>query len=68
MNWPCSPEKVRQPVGHFRRAFVMLTKPEIDVVLGPCEDGGHYLIGVREIHRKLFDDRASGSPRDNTAC
>jgi len=26
------------------------------VVLGPCEDGGYYLIGLRGLHRELFED------------
>jgi hypothetical protein len=32
-----------------------LTRPGPDVVLGPTEDGGYYLIGVRAAHRVLFD-------------
>jgi uncharacterized protein len=51
------------PVDHLRQGFALLNKPEIDVVLGPCEDGGYYLIGVREIHRELFDDMAWSSPQ-----
>ncbi len=27
-----------------------------DVVLGPCEDGGYYLIGMKEAHAKLFQE------------
>ena len=27
-----------------------------DVVLGPAEDGGYYLIGLSEPRRELFDD------------
>ncbi len=26
------------------------------VVLGPCEDGGYYLIGLHAAHRSVFDD------------
>jgi glycosyltransferase A (GT-A) superfamily protein (DUF2064 family) len=29
-----------------------------DVVLGPTEDGGYYLIGLRQSHRKLFERMA----------
>jgi uncharacterized protein len=51
------------PVDHLRQGFALLNKPGIDVVLGPCEDGGYYLIGVHEIHRELFDDMAWSSPQ-----
>lgn len=27
-----------------------------DVVLGPCEDGGYYLIGMRKPHREIFEN------------
>lgn len=27
-----------------------------DVSIGPCHDGGYYLIGMKELHRELFDD------------
>ena len=27
-----------------------------DVVLGPCLDGGYYLIGMKRLHRELFTD------------
>ena len=27
----------------------------VDVVIGPCDDGGYYLIGMREKHRGLFN-------------
>lgn len=26
-----------------------------DIVLGPCVDGGYYLIGMKSIHRQLFE-------------
>ena len=31
-----------------------LRKPEVDVVLGPCEDGGYYLIGMKAPQPSLF--------------
>ncbi len=34
------------PVEHVRRAFTWLAEGDVDVVLGPCADGGYYLIGV----------------------
>lgn len=27
-----------------------------DIVLGPCVDGGYYLIGMKSIHRQLFEE------------
>ncbi|MEO8580470.1 MAG: TIGR04282 family arsenosugar biosynthesis glycosyltransferase [Gemmatimonadales bacterium] len=32
-----------------------------DVVLGPCEDGGYFLIGATQTHAGLFDPRAMGT-------
>ena len=32
-----------------------------DVVLGPCEDGGYFLVGAKRIHAGLFDQRAMGT-------
>ena len=34
------------PPAHLTQAFIAL-ESEIDVVLGPCDDGGYYLIGVK---------------------
>jgi uncharacterized protein len=27
-----------------------------DVVIGPTEDGGYYLVGMRNLHRRIFED------------
>ena len=27
-----------------------------DVVIGPTEDGGYYLVGMRKLHRRIFED------------
>lgn len=35
------------PRRYLRMAFTRLADPAIDVVLGPCEDGGYYLIGLK---------------------
>jgi uncharacterized protein len=37
-----------------------------DVVVGPTEDGGYYLVGASAIHRRLFDPASlgTGSARD----
>jgi uncharacterized protein len=34
-----------------------------DVVIGPCYDGGYYLIGMRELNKKLFMGIAWGTDR-----
>ncbi len=43
------------PLGFLQQALDLVTRPEIDVVLGPTEDGGYYLIGLRTVHRELFE-------------
>ena len=44
------------PREFLQRAVDCLMRPGPDVVLGPTEDGGYYLIGVRAAHRALFED------------
>lgn len=43
------------PLSHLQLASALITRPHIDVVLGPSEDGGYYLIGLRRLHRELFE-------------
>ena len=43
------------PGDFLQQAVRYLSRPGPDVVLGPTEDGGYYLIGVRFPHRELFD-------------
>src|SRR5215471_3979361 len=43
------------PSGFLQQAVDCLSRPGPDVVLGPTEDGGYYLIGVRSPHRELFE-------------
>ena len=43
------------PREFLQQAVDCLIRPGPDVVLGPTEDGGYYLIGVRAVHRALFD-------------
>lgn len=45
----------------LNEAFVALD--ETDVVLGPAEDGGYYLIGMKRCHPALFRDIAWSSER-----
>jgi rSAM/selenodomain-associated transferase 1 len=43
------------PGAFLQQAVHCLSQAGPDVVLGPTEDGGYYLIGVRRAHRELFD-------------
>jgi len=47
--------------GYLRTAFIELEGS--DVVLGPAEDGGYQLLGVRRIDEALFRDVNWGSDR-----
>jgi rSAM/selenodomain-associated transferase 1 len=42
------------PAAFLKQAFQTLDDPETDVVLGPCEDGGYYLIGIKSPQSALF--------------
>ncbi len=42
------------PAGNFTQAVKLLSCPGDRVVLGPCEDGGYYLIGLKKPHREVF--------------
>ena len=44
------------PTKHLQRAVDGLGMPGADMVLGPSDDGGYYLIGLRRMHPGLFDD------------
>lgn len=43
------------PLRFLQEALDLMATPAIDVVLGPTEDGGYYLIGLRTVHRELFE-------------
>jgi rSAM/selenodomain-associated transferase 1 len=51
------------PLDIFGQAFDRLADSKTDVVLGPAEDGGYYMIGLRRLHRSLFDRISWSSPR-----
>lgn len=38
------------------RAFDWLASASADAVFGPCEDGGYYLVGLRQAQSELFAD------------
>lgn len=42
------------PVTYLRQAFKELDDPRVDLVLGPCDDGGYYLIGLKSPCSALF--------------
>jgi uncharacterized protein len=46
------------PLSHLQEAFSLLADSRNDVVLGPSEDGGYYLIGARALHPCLFENIA----------
>jgi rSAM/selenodomain-associated transferase 1 len=44
------------PDASFAEAVGILSKAEETVVLGPSDDGGYYLIGVKKLQRRLFEE------------
>ena len=42
------------PVVYVEHAFHLLDDPRTDIVLGPCDDGGYYLIGLKRPCPPLF--------------
>jgi uncharacterized protein len=43
------------PTAYLEQALRLIAVHENDVVLGPTEDGGYYLIGLRQSRRELFE-------------
>ena len=43
------------PENAFAEAVDVLKRDEDSVVLGPADDGGYYLIGLKKLHRRLFE-------------
>jgi rSAM/selenodomain-associated transferase 1 len=50
------------PTEFLRRARACLAADAADVVVGPCDDGGYYLIGLRRPAPALFDDMPWSTP------
>jgi len=46
------------PTATLRQAAAALAAPGDRVVLGPAEDGGYYLLGMKQVHAGLFADIA----------
>jgi uncharacterized protein len=44
------------PTRAFSDAAKILAEKEDAVVLGPSDDGGYYLVGLKKLHRSLFQD------------
>lgn len=43
------------PMAYMEEAATILSRGRCDVVLGPCEDGGYYLVGLRSPLPALFE-------------
>ncbi|MGB1249726.1 MAG: TIGR04282 family arsenosugar biosynthesis glycosyltransferase [Candidatus Promineifilaceae bacterium] len=59
---PINSDSPNLPTAYFTNAFEQLSKQSVDVVLGPCEDGGYYLIGVKASHPPLVRDVEMSTP------
>ena len=44
------------PQRAFSDAARLLSEPGDRIVFGPSDDGGYYLIGMKKLHRRLFED------------
>jgi rSAM/selenodomain-associated transferase 1 len=47
----------------FAEAAIELANPGDRVVLGPSQDGGYYLIGLKKVYRRLFEQIDWSTPR-----
>src|SRR5205814_8214493 len=43
------------PAENFSQAVELLHLPGDCIVLGPSDDGGYYLIGLKRLHREVFE-------------
>jgi len=50
------------PSGYLAEALRHLSREVIDLVLGPADDGGYYLIGLKRPCRGLFEDISWSTP------
>lgn len=51
------------PASYVAQAFARLDDKNVDVVLGPCEDGGYYLIGWKRPFPRLVREVQMSTPR-----
>ena len=49
------------PAAYIAQAFALLDGP-YDVVIGPCDDGGYYLIGLKQPQPRLFHEVTMSTP------
>lgn len=59
---PINSDSPNLPSDYFMNAFEQLADPQTDVVLGPCEDGGYYLIAVKASHPPLVREVEMSTP------
>lgn len=57
-----SPDAPTVPTRYLAEAARLLAMPGERVVLGPAEDGGYWLLGLRAPHARLFADIAWSTP------
>ncbi len=50
------------PAAYVAKAFDILARDEADVVLGPCDDGGYYLIGLAQPQPRLLREVPMSTP------
>lgn len=50
------------PAAHFTEALTELSRPDIDVVLGPAVDGGYYLIGWKRPWPQIVTEVQMSTP------
>ncbi len=50
------------PAAHVSDAFDRLCDPSVDVVIGPADDGGYYLIGWKRRHPRLVRGVVMSTP------
>lgn len=43
------------PASVFNEAAEILSQPADRIVIGPSDDGGYYLIGLKQLHRRIFE-------------
>ena len=51
------------PVDYLQQAYAWLDDPAIDMVLGPCDDGGYYLIGWKQRHDAVVKEVQMSTPQ-----
>lgn len=50
------------PIEVLSQAFHSLEAIDTDIVYGPAEDGGYYLLGMKQLWRRLFDNVQWSTP------